>query len=58
MEEKCGWCGSEMKVSKAGNEYCSNICWTKEPYKTEIKEYWEFIRDEAGYYDAENYGDR
>ena len=32
---KCPYCNSEMKISKKGNEYCSNFCWTKEPYKTQ-----------------------
>ena len=35
--EKCEFCNSEMKISKRGNVYCSNICWTKEPYKSQIK---------------------
>ena len=32
---KCIYCGADIKISKAGNEYCSNICWTKEPYKSD-----------------------
>ena len=31
----CEYCGAEMKTSKRGNDYCSNICWEKEPYKTQ-----------------------
>ena len=31
----CEYCGAEIKISKKGNEYCSNICWEKEPYKTQ-----------------------
>ena len=38
MDKKCGYCNAEIKVSKKGKEYCSNICWTKEPYKSEILE--------------------
>jgi hypothetical protein len=33
--KRCEHCGSELKISSKGNEYCSNICWTKEPYKSE-----------------------
>ena len=35
MKEYCNYCGSEMRISKKGNLYCSNICWTKEPWKSE-----------------------
>lgn len=34
-EDKCDYCNSVMKISKKGNLYCSNICWEKEPWKTE-----------------------
>ena len=32
---KCEYCNAEMKISKKGNQYCSNICWEKEPYKSQ-----------------------
>ena len=35
MSNICEYCGAEIKISKNGNRYCSNICWEKEPYKTE-----------------------
>jgi len=55
--EKCIYCGSEIKISKKGNKYCSNICWTKEPYKSQIKK--EQIEYEA-YMDSVHgdWGDR
>lgn len=28
--KKCPWCNSDIKISKKGNEYCSNICWKNE----------------------------
>ena len=28
--EECPNCGAEMKVSKAGNKYCSELCWKNE----------------------------
>lgn len=35
MNKKCEYCKAEIKISKKGNEYCSNICWEKEPYKSQ-----------------------
>ena len=35
MIKKCPYCEAIMKKSKKGNWYCSNICWEKEPYKTQ-----------------------
>ena len=35
IADKCPYCDAEMKTSKKGNLYCSNICWEKEPYKTQ-----------------------
>lgn len=32
---KCPYCNSDMKFSSTGNLYCTNLCWTKEPYKFE-----------------------
>lgn len=62
MSENCEYCNAEMKTSKKGNLYCTNICWEKEPYKTQRKitrqEREEEIQDAWAYYDAENYGDR
>ena len=34
-EKKCEYCGAEIKISKKDNEYCSNICWEKEPYASQ-----------------------
>ena len=35
MKEKtCSYCGSPKKLSKKGIWYCSNICWTKEPWES------------------------
>jgi uncharacterized Zn finger protein (UPF0148 family) len=34
-QTKCMYCGFPLKLSKKGNLYCSNICWEKEPYKTD-----------------------
>lgn len=35
LGDKCEYCGAEMKLSKKGNWYCSNICWEKEPYSSQ-----------------------
>ncbi len=32
--KRCEFCNGEIKISKKGNEYCANICWEKEPYKS------------------------
>ena len=34
-KKNCPYCNSEMLLSKKGYWYCSNICWKKEPYKTQ-----------------------
>lgn len=49
----CKWCGAEIKISKKGNPYCSNICWEKEPYKSLMAE-----EDAAYACQHEDWGDR
>jgi hypothetical protein len=34
-KEFCEICGGEIKISKKGNRYCSNICWKKKKYEKE-----------------------
>jgi hypothetical protein len=56
--KNCEYCGGEIKISKKGNEYCSNICWEKEPYKSQRKQKIQELNEETAYYDCENFGDR
>jgi hypothetical protein len=33
--KNCPYCNSDLKINKQGKKYCSNICWTKEPWKSQ-----------------------
>lgn len=37
-KDYCDYCESEMTYSKKGNLYCTNLCWTKEPWKSRQEE--------------------
>jgi heterodisulfide reductase subunit A-like polyferredoxin len=56
--KKCIYCDGDIKISKRGNKYCSNICWEKEPYKSQREEKIKELNEESAYYDFENFGDR
>lgn len=58
MKKTCQYCGAIIKISKKGNEYCSNICWEKEPYKTQREERRQLLMEITAEYLAEDWGCR